>query len=230
MAPKISPDALPKAALEFKKMLEDLGGVTPANIKGGDSKLRNKAILAMKSHIASESAEEYKQLHNDSDRHDFIAEYLMDPQKYSATAKNFVGRTSTTTNASVWVWLTLAELGGARWLNSPENAAIAVTTMKSRPHSTNTALQLAGVLEYRHHIRREMLENAISEGARIDSEAPIASADVDAMSAHMRNSNNPGEDAPRTKKARKKETIVITDIESAEKISHKALYNSWVNM
>ena len=44
MAPKTKPTDLPKAAKEYKDMLEALGGVTPTAVKVSCSKGRNKVF------------------------------------------------------------------------------------------------------------------------------------------------------------------------------------------
>ena len=59
------------------------------------------------------------------------------------------------------------KLAGPSWpklAQTEENAATAITSMTSRLHSTNDALNKAGVLEYRHMVRREQLAKAIAEG------------------------------------------------------------------
>ena len=86
--------------------------------------------------------------------------------------KNWAQRTSVTEDTTTWVWLTQAELEGP-WLNSKENARIAIASMTSRKHSTNKALYDAGVLEYRHEIRKAELKKAIEEGARLEQAAEV---------------------------------------------------------
>ena len=147
MAPKSATDSLPKAALEYKQMLEQVGGVDAATVKTCCPKQRNKAIGAMKSMLGPDSMQEYKDLivfyfsfqffllcffvfsffffykdlKTDRERHEFMAEYLLDPQNVSCKGATFVSRTSTTTSTTTWVWLTEAELAGPSWFNSEEN-------------------------------------------------------------------------------------------------------------
>ena len=51
------------------------------------------------------------------------------------------------TVAELEQWLTEQELGGPKWLNSKENAAIMATTLPSQPHE-NAALAKRDVLQY----------------------------------------------------------------------------------
>ena len=128
----------------------------------------------------------------------------------------------------MWVWLTQAELEGPRWLNSKENAKIAISSMNSRKHSTNKALYDAGVLEYRHEIRREELKKAIEEGARLEQEAEVAPKDYAGMVEHMANSKNPGAEDVDTRPAKKSRTQKAAaekdkEKESPEKVALKAM-------
>ena len=62
MAPKSATDSLPKAALEYKQMLEQVGGVDAATVKTCCPKQRNKAVGAMKRMLEPDSIQEYKDL------------------------------------------------------------------------------------------------------------------------------------------------------------------------
>ena len=121
MAPKAEIVKLPKAALEYKQMLEAVGGVDAATVKSCCPKQRNKAVGAMKYMLGPDSMQEYKDLKTDRERHEFMAEYLLDPKNVSCKGATFVSRTSTTTSTTTWVWLTEAELAGPSWFNSEEN-------------------------------------------------------------------------------------------------------------
>ena len=225
MAPKTKVGELPKAALEYKEMLQAMaGGVTPDNVKSTAHQARGKAISAMKGQMTPEKLEEFKSLDKDSSRQEWLAEYLLDPASGGCVGKNFCTRTSTTSDTTTWVWLTLDELAGPKWLNSEANAKIAITAMTSRPHSTNTALCDAGVHEYRHEIRKEELKKAIDEGARLENNADMSARDYSSTYKHMANSMNPGQEDPRpSKKARAGKEKVEKPNESPEKVSHKAL-------
>ena len=206
-------------------MLESMGGVTPENANKANPKLRNKAMTAMQQCIGQDKKAEYKDLTSDDQRREWIAEYLLDPASGGCIGKNFAQRTSTSSNTSLWVWLTLEELSGPRWLNSVKNAEIAVTSMLSRPHSTNSALANAGVMEFRHHIRKEELKKAIEEGARLEQEAPVPLTAYNKVYEHMTNSMNPGFEDPRPPKKQRAQKDKEKDKEqdTPEKIAHKAM-------
>lgn len=226
MAPKRKADELPKAAIELKQMLESLGGVTADNIKDIDYKMRNKATVAIKQSLPPDVVDDYKQLNNDFARHSFIVEYLLDPVAVTCKGKTFVARTSTTTSTSAWVWLTEAELAGPKWLNSTQNASIAISSMQSRLHSTNIALHDAGVLEYRHQIRKEMLEKAVAEGARVEAETvELDQTHYETLATHMSDSRNPIADAPPAKKRQKAKQQPTVELDP-EQSEHKALGSS----
>lgn len=228
MAPKMQPSALPKAVAEYKEMLEKLGGVTADNVSKSDGKLRSRAMTAMRRSIGDDKNGEFQKLNNDAERREWLAAYIMDPEKGGCLGKNWTQRTSVSSTATVWVWLTQAELEGPRWLNSKENAKIAVSSMTSRKHSTNKALYDAGVLEYRHEIRKEELKKAIEEGARLEQEAEVAPKDYAGMVEHMANSKNPGAEDVDTRPAKKSRTQKAAaekdkEKESPEKVALKAM-------
>ena len=73
MAPKVQPDALPKAVAEYKEMLEKLGGVTPENVSKTDGKMRSRAMTAVKRSIGDDKKAEYEKLNCDADRREWLA-------------------------------------------------------------------------------------------------------------------------------------------------------------
>ena len=166
MAPRTKPTDLPKAAKEYKDMLEALGGVNTTTIKTCDSKMRNKAITAMKAQMHDDKSDEYKALASDSDRHDFIVHYLMDPQSITCQGTNFASRTSTGSDSSVVLWLTEDELAGPAYLNSTTNAKLAITAMQARPHS-NLGMRNAGIMEYKHVMKKKRTRNPFRRVRRL---------------------------------------------------------------
>lgn len=198
MAPKAAKDKLPKAAEEFKQLLlkSGSGEITPESVADKTfSKQRNAASSAMRHHLKTTNPDKfaaYQELSSDKLRNEWVAEYLLDVESGGCVGKNLTERVSTSTDSTVWVWLTLPELGGPRWLNSEENAQIAITSMRERLHSTNEALANAGVMEYRHTIKRSELARAIREGARVDQSVQIDPSDYEKVRAHMAESRNPG--------------------------------------
>ena len=220
--PKIfQADELPKAVAEYKEMLEKLGGVTPENVSKAGGKMRNQAMNAMKRHIGDDKKAEYEKLNSDAERREWLAEYILNPAEGGCLGKNWTQRTSVSSNKTAWVWLTQAELEGPRWLNSKELAEIAISSMASRKHSTNRALSDAGVLEYRHEIRKEEMTKAIEEGARLEQAAEVDPKHYTAMVEHMRNSKNTGDED--TRPAKRSRASIAKEKAAADKDKEKEL-------
>ena len=102
-----------------------------------------------------------------------------------------------------------------------ENAKIAITAMMSRPHSTNDALNQAGVVEYRHTIRKEELAKAIKEGARIDQAAEVSPDDVQDVVDNLTDSKSHTCSNPKPKK-KSRTSATGADPVDPEKTSHQA--------
>ena len=220
MAPKIAYGNLPKAAAEFKAMLSATGQLDAAAVKTGSSKQRNKAITAMIGNMNDEAKEKYKGLVDDA-RHQFIAEYLLDPRKMTCQGTNTVSRNSESGSATQWVWVTESELGGPKYMNDMANARMAIQSMESKEH-TNKSLAKHGVKMYHYEITKEVLKKTITENT-----AATASCDMDAdayskIRRHMTNSGNPGLEPTRPEKKQKKTPKEIEDRSTPEKLAWKA--------
>ena len=95
MAPKLAPDALPKAAKEFKEMIQALGGSVDANgVAKACPKQRNKAAIAMKALMDDDSKKAFSQLEGEEARHKWIADYLLDPKVITCKGRNISSRKS----------------------------------------------------------------------------------------------------------------------------------------
>jgi len=220
MAPKVAYGNLPKAAAEFKAMLMQTGQLDMASVATGCAKQRNKAITAMSGNMTAEAKEKYKSLGDDA-RHQFIAEYLLDPRKMTCQGTNTVSRNSESGSATQWVWVTESELGGPKYMNDMANAKIAIQSLESKDH-TNKSLAKHGVKMYHYEITKEVLKKTTTENT-----AATASCDMDPdayskIRKHMSNSGNPGLEPTRPEKKQKKTPKEIEDRSTPEKLAWKA--------
>ena len=100
MAPKMQPSALPKAVAEYKEMLCAIGGVTADNVSKSDGKMRSRAMTAMRRSIGDDKNGEFEKLNNDTERREWLAEYIMNPAEGGCLGKTFTQRTSVSSNTS----------------------------------------------------------------------------------------------------------------------------------
>ena len=225
MAPKLALDALPKAAQEFKNMIEALGGTVDAKgVANACPTQRNKAAIAMKTLMNEESKTTYSALGSDEARHQWIADYLLDPKVITCKGRNISSRRSQDGTKAKIVWLTLNELAGPAYMNSVADAKIAISAMKSRTHAENSAMAAAGILQYRHTVIKEVSNQLKEEKVEAQAEAAMDSESYKGVCKHMANSLNPGADATRPLKKARKETKAIKDDpeRTPEKIAWKA--------
>ena len=147
----IQADVLPKKMQELAEALKTLNpgrDVTAEDIaKVPDKSLRNRAMSAMVRTLSPEQKTCYSQCKDDKDRHQWVAEYILDPQKVKCKGATSASRIATTTDSETTIWITEDELTGPSYLNSKPNAAIAIKSLGSRPHE-NVALAGAGVKQY----------------------------------------------------------------------------------
>ena len=203
MAPKARKEAvdLPKKMQELKEHMEANNGgrqITAADIKTADSKLRNKACNAMVHSLSEMQKAVYRRCAKDTDRHEWIKEYILDPNKVKHEGVNTIRRESASSSTSKWIWLTIDELGGSRYLNNPEHAKIAAKSLDSRPHE-NVGLGTAGVLQYHYNTKEASDTKSITEAAELAQKTDITATDAAELRDHMANSGNPGEEPPKKK-------------------------------
>ena len=190
---RIAAEEMPKKMKELEDALKALNGDRVVNAEDitncPDKGLRNRATTAMVRTLSVEQKVSYSRCQSDRERHQWVAEYLLDPQKVKCEGATSVSRSSTTTDKAVTVWITEEELAGPTHLNSKDNAAIAVTTLVSRPHEI-AALAAAGVKQYQWTIKQHVLGKAITEAATIGSSAEMSAEQGQMLRGHMSNSGN----------------------------------------
>ena len=145
-------DPLPKACDEFKRVLEENGGdINPDAVATKQfSSLRNIASISMRNHLERHNSakfQEYSALTTSAARQEWLADYLLDPKTGGSVGRNWTERALNTIDSEREDWLTVAELASPKWLNSRENAEIAIKSLVSRPHD-NASLRSEGILQY----------------------------------------------------------------------------------
>jgi hypothetical protein len=230
---KIKEDQMPKKMIELQEALKALNGdreVSAHDITTmADKTLRNRATNAMVRTLSTDQKSSYSKCANDKERHQWVAEYLLDPQKVKCEGATSVSRTSTTTDKEVTIWITEAELGGPSYLNNTEHAALAITSLDNRPHEVG-ALAAAGVKQYKWTTKQHVSGKAVTEAATVGSTAEMSPEQAQMIREHMMNSGNPGEENTRPSKKQKtmlpiedkKNGDKDNDNMSPEKKAHKA--------
>jgi hypothetical protein len=229
----IKEDQMPKKMIELQEALKALNGDREVSAQDittmADKTLRNRATNAMVRTLSAPQQVSYSKCANDKERHQWVAEYLLDPQKVKCEGATSVSRTSTTTDKEVTIWITEAELGGPSYLNNTEHAALAITSLDNRPHEVG-ALAAAGVKQYKWTTKQHVSGKAVTEAATVGSTAEMSPEQAQMIREHMMNSGNPGEENTRPSKKQKtmlpiedkKNGDKDNDNMSPEKKAHKA--------
>ena len=204
--PKIQEDQMPKKMIELQEALKALNGdrdVKAHDITNcPDKTLRNRATTAMVRTLSTEQRVSYSKCPSDKERHQWVAEYILDPQKVKCQGATSVSRTSTTTDKEITIWITEAELAGPSYLNNKENAKIAATDLANRPHEIK-ALAAAGIKQYQWTIRQHVSGRAVTEAATVGSSCEMTAEHGKMLRDHMTNSVNPREESTRPLKKHK---------------------------
>jgi len=227
--PKRALEQLPKAAQEFKDMIMTMGGSVDANgVANACPKLRNKASVAMKAMMDDDSKQKWAAMpqgkEHEEARHQWIADYLLDPKIVTCTGINTTSRRSQSGTKAEIVWVTLNELAGPAHMNSYADAKVAVTSMQSRLHKDNSAMAAAGINQYKHTIFKEVSNQLKEQKVEAVAEASMDSESYQNVCKHMANPSNPGDDATRPSKKLRKEPKAIKDDpdRTPEKVAWKA--------
>jgi hypothetical protein len=211
-------DQLPKKMRELAEALKTLNpgrDVTAEDIATVPNKaLRNRAMNAMVRTLTPEQKYCYDHCKDDKDRHQWVAEYILDPKKVKCNGASSVSRSATTTESEKTIWITEDELAGPSYLNSKPNAASAIKSLVSRPHE-NVALAGAGVKQYQWTLKEHTFNRSIEEAATIDSFAEMSAEQGQVLRDHMSNSGNPGEESTRPLKKARTNMLPIEDRKKA---------------
>ena len=205
-----------------------LGGTVDANsVAKACNKQRNKAAIAMKWSMDEESKTKWAALTQSPDdqeaRHQWIADYLLDPTIVGCKGRNTSSRISQDGTKAKIVWVTLNELAGPAYMNSVPDAKVAVTAMQSRPHAENSAMAAAGICQYKHSVIKEVSNQLKEEKVEAEAEAAMDQESFQGIWQHMSNSDNPGQEPTKpTKKARKEPKAIEDKDRTPEKMAWKA--------
>ena len=193
-------DALPKACEEFKRVLEENGGdINPDAVATKQfASLRNKASISMRNHLERHNSakfQEYSALTTSAARQEWLADYLLDPKTGGSVGRNWTERTLNTIDSEREVWLTVDELASPRWLNSRENAEIAIKSLVSRPHD-NASLRSEGILQY-HWFQKAIDKNkTLTQGVSVTTSADCNTESALEVAEHTRDDRSPGYSKP----------------------------------
>ena len=170
MAPKRKLGDLPKACAELKGVLGD--NVTAESIEAADKGIRHRAFSALGTVLGSSfpaQLAEYKKLTDDLQRRSFLAAFILDPASGGCSVTNETSRAVINKKGSQEVWITEDELGGPKYLNNKQHAAILAPSLETRPHES-PALAAAKIKQYKYHI-------AIDEKTQIEKSKVSVKAD-----------------------------------------------------
>ena len=191
MAPKRNASALPKACQDLKEKLGDQ--VTGDNIAKVDRALRVRAFSALADNLKKNHANrvcDYQTLADDQQRRDWLASYLLDPEGGGSYATNTVEKQTSNFDKGIELWVTEAEYGGPRFLNSKEHAAIAVKCLQSRPHE-NPKLAEAKVLQYNVTQAWKEFSQGTIESSKLTTETKITAQEYAEVAESMRSAAPP---------------------------------------
>ena len=162
-----------KAAVELKAALEELGGLTVDNVKKLPHALRKKDFAALKaanSKLDEELRAEADDASDDLARRRVLLHFIIKSTDAVKTGTNIKEIRLIKAERKRVCWLTQNQLAGPMFLNSHDDAATAITSLKGRPHKTNKALRDKKVLEYKWDVEwtDKTLEELEAAGIRTE--------------------------------------------------------------
>ena len=176
----------------------------------------------MTGNMSEEAKKKYNNLpHGDESRHQWIADYLLDPKKVTCQGINSISRNSETGSDTKFVWITEQELAGPKYMNDKDNAKIAIQALDSKAH-TNAALAKHGVKLYYYEVTKELLKKTTVEKVGAQATCGMDADSYGQIRKHMSNSGNPGLEPTRPDKKQKKSPKEIEDRSTPEKLAWKA--------
>ena len=192
---KLQADKMPKKMQELKEYLNGFAEeITGSAVQTAPAVMRGLAMQAMVRTLPPLAKTSYKSCFNDTERYQWVADYMMDPSKVKHHGAAFTSkRLATSTDTDTWIWITERELAGASYLNSEANAKMAITACDSRIHADNTALAAAGVMQYHWNLKKKTLDKTIEECISLECKADLAHEGYKQLSQHMGKSSNPDE-------------------------------------
>ena len=118
---------VPKAVAHAAKILADKGlEITGQNLKEHlDTKEYNSLSSIFRQHVDkhAEHKEKYSMLKDDTQRRNYMAQFVMDPQDFKAKGKTTTSVIDKNQDKTVGEWLFETQIGGPMVLNNPELAA-----------------------------------------------------------------------------------------------------------
>ena len=190
MAPKRKPGQLPKACEDLKSACG--GSMTADSIGGADRALRTRASSALNSTLKTTNPDKYKEflgLQDDEEKREWLAAFIVDPESGGSVVRNTTARTITRTKRGRQQWMTIAEFGGPKGINSLEHATIRCESGEFlKKIHTNEALAKKGVHLYHVTIDdADDTSNALSQSAAVETQAELEAQHVPEVKALMEN-------------------------------------------
>ena len=184
-----------KAAVELKAALEELGGLTVENVKKLPHALRKKGFAALKaanSKLDEELKAEADDASDDLARRRVLLHFIIKSTDAVKTGTNIKEVRLLKAERKRVVWLTQNQLAGPMFLNSHDDAATAITSVKSNPHTTNKALRDKKVLEYEWYVEwtDKSLEELEAAGIRTEVAMDAESAAAVEAEIHLPSSSS----------------------------------------
>lgn len=82
------------------------------------------------------------------------------------------------------------------YMNSREDAAIAVKGMESRVHQDNEELRKKGVKQYLHTVKKKHNQKILDKEAAVSTEVDLSKEQYEQVNEHMSDERNPGHTEP----------------------------------
>ena len=200
MAPKRERVETNAHAPAVKRLAAALGGdVTPDSIQNANPALRNAAFGALRTKVGNDAnlMNEFQALETRAEKQAWLADYILDPSMATRTyGVNKTTRKTRELDDSTVIWLTETQLAGPMYMNSVEDAKIAVTCMKERPHKDNEELRKKGVKQYEHRVDQKKHQMVLEKEASVATEANLTAAQYQQVAEHMGDARNPGHADP----------------------------------
>ena len=117
-----------------------------------------------------------KQLRTDMARHAWVARFMLDPEAGGCAASSSTDIEISQADKSLVSWVTEAELGGPRFLNSLKNAKLYIKDLESRPHSLSATMAQAGVLEYQLTVEMQEAINKTTNKSGVRTEVGVSAS------------------------------------------------------
>ena len=176
---------LPKKVLEARQALsnEDME-ITAQNLKAMlQPKDLNLLAVAFRSSMCEAAKQAYKDLPNDNQRREWLAQFVIDPLCATATGFNATEVGFTERSKRRIIWVTEEQL--ADLLKSEKHASIMKADMRDRPHES-PSMAKAGILQFEYECTEQEYANYKKESAGTRLEAELTGKEHQRVTSDMK--------------------------------------------